>query len=57
MFEVACDRAETDDEFQTTFAYCEFLMRKHMNDTIAKKMLKSRKDILMDQRKNPKQYN
>jgi hypothetical protein len=37
MFEVACGRADTDDEFQTTFAYCEFLMPKHINETIVKK--------------------
>jgi hypothetical protein len=37
IFEVAFDRAGTDDEFQITFAYCEFLMRKHVNDTIARK--------------------
>jgi hypothetical protein len=37
MFETACDRADTDDEFQTTFEYCEYLMGKHINDTIDKK--------------------
>jgi hypothetical protein len=37
MFEVACDRAYTDEEFQTTFAYCKYLMGKHINGTTAKK--------------------
>jgi hypothetical protein len=57
IFEVACDRVGTDDEFQTTFAYCEFLMRKYVNDTIARKDTNSKKDIQMDPRKNLKLYN
>jgi hypothetical protein len=54
IFEVACDRAGTDDEFQTTFAYCEFLMRKHVNDTIAKKDEKIRVRNSNGPRKEPK---
>jgi hypothetical protein len=54
IFEVACDRAGTDDEFQTTFAYCEFLMRKHINDTIARKDAKIKERLSDGPRKEPK---
>jgi hypothetical protein len=37
MFEAACNRADFDYDFQTIFEYCEYLMREHINDTIAKK--------------------
>jgi hypothetical protein len=37
MLDVSCDRADNDYDFQVSFAYTEYLIRKHINDTIAKK--------------------
>jgi hemerythrin len=36
-FRIAEDHAETEEEFEITFEYAQYQMRKHINDTIAEK--------------------
>jgi hypothetical protein len=46
----ANDRTQDDDYFQTTFLNGEYLMRKLINATIAKKILSERKGMWQPER-------
>jgi hypothetical protein len=44
-FKVTEDYANNKDEFETTLAYMEYIMRKHINDTIETNKKKSRSNL------------